>query len=38
MEYTGVRLNTKLRGSMTKIRRIALSVPVELDMRFRNEM
>ena len=31
MEYTDVRLNTKLRGSMTKRRRIALSVSVELD-------
>jgi len=31
MEYTDVRLNTELRGSMTKRRRIALSVSVELD-------
>jgi len=38
MEYTDVRLNTKLRGSMTKRRRIALSVSVKLDARFRNVM
>jgi len=38
MEYTDVRLNTKLRGSMTKRRRIVLSVSVELDARFRNVM
>jgi len=36
MKYTDMRLNTKLRE--TKRRRIALSVSVELDARFRNVM
>ena len=38
MEYTDVRLNNNLRGSMTKGRHIALSVSVEIDARFRNVM